>query len=46
MEDIIDEDPTENSAEILYNYIVNEDKGKYQHKKGWADAHPFLIEML
>ena len=34
MEDIIDEDPTENSAEILYNYIVNEDKGKYQHKKG------------
>ena len=33
MEDII-EDPTENSAAILYNYIVNEDKGKSEHKKG------------
>ena len=27
-------DPTENSAEILYNYIINEDKEKYEHKKG------------
>ena len=33
MEDII-EDPTQNSAEILYNYIINEDKGKIEYKKG------------
>ena len=28
MEDITIEDPTQNSAEILFNYIINEDKGK------------------
>ena len=33
MEDII-EDPTQKSAEILYNYIINEDKGKTEYKKG------------
>jgi hypothetical protein len=34
MEDDIPEDPTQNSAEILFNYIVNEDKGKTEYKKG------------
>ena len=34
MEDITIEDPTQNSAEILFNYIVNEDKGKIEYKKG------------
>ena len=33
MEDII-EDHTENSSAILYNFIINEDKGKPAHKKG------------
>ena len=33
MEDIV-EDPTQNSAEILYNYIINEDKGKVEYKRG------------
>ena len=43
MEDIL-EDPTENSAEILYNFIVNEDKGKHEHKKGKhkKDSKTFL----
>ena len=34
MEDDVQEDPTQNSAEILFNYIVNEDKGKTEYKKG------------
>ena len=34
MEDITIEDPTQNSAQILFNYIVNEDKGKSEYKKG------------
>ena len=34
MEDISKGDPTEDSAEILYNYIINEDKGKSEPKKG------------
>ena len=44
MEDIENEDPTQNSAEILYNYIVNEDKGKYEQKKGKSkkDLKTFL----
>ena len=44
MEDIENEDPTENSAEILYNYIVNEDKGKSEQKKGKSkkDSKTFL----
>ena len=44
MEDIENEDPTQNSAEILYNYIVNEDKGKYEQKKGKSkkDMKTFL----
>ena len=33
MEDFI-EDPTETSAQILFNFIINEDKGKVVHKKG------------
>ena len=34
MEDISIEDPTQNSAEILYNFILSEDKGKTEYKKG------------
>ena len=34
MEDLIPEDPTQNSAEILFNYIISEDKNKSEYKKG------------
>ena len=34
MEDNIPEDPTKEYAEILFNYIINEDKGKSEYKKG------------
>ena len=49
MEDDIPEDPTQNSAEILFNFIVNEDKGKTEYKKGKnkSQSRPFLgIESL
>ena len=38
------EDPTETSANILYNFIINEDKGKSDHKKGKSkkDSKTFL----
>ena len=43
MEDFI-EDPTETSAQILYNFIINENKGKVVHKKGKKkkDSKTFL----